>query len=196
MVLECEQCGALVDARVLETHRAESPVGDEYLFTFAACPKCSGPFLAIQEWDPFGEPETPTRIYPPTSHAASSSLPAEIRPSLEEAVTCYRAKAFTASAVMCRKTLEAICRVHKVQERTLAASLKKLRDDGVIDARLYEWADALRLFGNDAAHDVDVTISGPDARDILDFTRALVEYVFTFRERFDAFKKRRAANAT
>ncbi len=49
--------------------------------------------------------------------------------------------------------------------------------------RLFEWADALRIAGNEAAHDVKVTTSKEDARDILELTNALLEYVFTFRDR-------------
>jgi hypothetical protein len=50
-----------------------------------------------------------------------------------------------------------------------------------------------RLGGNEAAHDVDVTVSGRDARDIKDFTKAIVEYLFTIQQRFEEFKSRRAA---
>ena len=53
-------------------------------------------------------------------------------------------------------------------------------------------SDALRISGNEAAHDVNVTTSPEDARDILEFTNALLEYVFTFRDKFEEFKKRRS----
>jgi hypothetical protein len=43
-----------------------------------------------------------------------------------------------------------------------------------------------------AAHDVSSTVSKEDARDLLDFTRALVEYIFTFTESFRKFQERRA----
>lgn len=191
MVLPCDECGVLVDAEVLKEYQVTSPDDDWYLYSFARCPRCDHPFVAVQELAFDGERGSPTRLYPTTSEGISSTLPAAIRAAFEEAATCYRSKAFTATAIMCRKTLEGICHEHQVAERTLAKALEKLRDTGVIDARLFEWADALRLFGNDAAHDVSVVINGSDARDILDFTRALVEYVFTFQERFQAFKKRR-----
>lgn len=195
MVLECDQCSAIVDAQVLKEHWFHHPSGDTYVYSFAVCPRCEGPFIAIQEQDFDNSRSAPRRLYPVSELASSSTLPAAIRPSFEEATRCYRAKAFTATAVMCRKTLEAICHAHGVEERGLAGSLRVLKEREVIDSRLYEWADALRLFGNDAAHDINVTIEGPDAKDILDFTRALVEYVFTFRERFEEFKKRRALNS-
>lgn len=192
MVLECDECSVLVDAQELKSYYFEHPSGDRYKYTFASCPRCDGPFVAIQHVDFDGEEGSPTRLHPPQHEVLSSTLPAPIRAAFDEASTCLRAKAHTATAIMCRKTLEGICSTHGIAERNLAESLKKLRDSGVIDARLFEWADALRLFGNDAAHEVNVTISGSDARDILDFTRALVEYVYTFRERFEDFKKRRA----
>jgi hypothetical protein len=102
-----------------------------------------------------------------------------------------RSKAYTAAAIMCRKTLEGICAAHNAESRNLAQSLKVLRDNETIDRRLFEWAEELRLFGNEAAHDVNVTITASDAQDIVDFTRALIEYVFTFRDRFESFKQRR-----
>lgn len=192
MVLECDNCSCLVDAEVLHSYNLDSPDGDTYLISFSRCPKCSAPFLSSQSWD-FDGFGTPFRMYPIHTDSFAGSLPRPIRAAFEEAVTCLRAKAFTAAAIMCRKTLEGICAEHSIKERNLAKSLEKLRDTEVIDKKLFEWADSLRIFGNDAAHDVSVVISAQDARDILDFTRALVEYVFTFRERFAAFQKRRAS---
>jgi Domain of unknown function (DUF4145) len=173
----------------------DHPSGDMYMYSFCSCPRCEGPFVAMQQLEFDGERSEPTRLYPAHSDGISSSLPAPIRAAFQEATVCFRAQAYTATAIMCRKTLEGICHAHSVTERNLAKSLEKLRDNGVIDARLFDWADALRLFGNDAAHDVNVTIGASDARDILDFTRALVEYVFTFHERFLAFQARRQAGA-
>jgi hypothetical protein len=66
-----------------------------------------------------------------------------------------------------------------------------MKETGVIENRLYEWADALRISGNEAAHDVSTNVSREDAKDILEFTHALLEYVFTFQERFEQFKERR-----
>jgi len=81
---------------------------------------------------------------------------------------------------MCRKTLEGICSVHGVKSSgTLAAQLKKLKENGTIESRLFEWAEELRTMGNQVAHGVDVVISPEDARDTLEFTEALIEYVFT-----------------
>jgi hypothetical protein len=103
--------------------------------------------LGGDEWD------KPVRIFPPRDREE------DIVRAFKEARTCFRAKAFTAAAIMCRKTLEGICSAHGVKSSgTLAAQLKKLKDNEVIENRLFEWAEELRTMGNEAAHGVEVVI--------------------------------------
>jgi Domain of unknown function (DUF4145) len=134
---------------------------------------------AIPTIPPFGPSDQPE---------CSERYPGGVR----RACTCYRVQAFTASAIMCRKTLEGICAAHGVNERNLSASLKKLKDNGMIDERLFEWSDALRVVGNEAAHGVGLSIDQADAKDTLEFTNAILDYIFSYRDRFEQFKKRRA----
>ena len=96
---------------------------------------------------------------------------------------------------MCRKTLEGICAEHGTAKRNLAESLRAMRDQGQIDERLYEWSDSLRVAGNEATHGVGLSIVQPDAKDILEFTNAILDYLFSYRDRFEKFKARRAAKA-
>lgn len=196
MLLECEQCQAIVDAEILSKYEIYDEVAPTFRCTFARCPRCSSPFLATQEEDFPDGWQTPQRLYPTIGPFVSSSLPKPIREAYEEAHRCYKVRAYTATAIMCRKALEGICVEHGVQERNLSQSLAQMRDKGIIEKRLFDWADALRISGNEAAHDVHVTVSAEDARDILDFTNALTEYVFTFRDKFEAFKARRSQRAT
>jgi Domain of unknown function (DUF4145) len=44
----------------------------------------------------------------------------------------FAPKAPTAAAIRCRKTLEGVCSEHGVKSGTLAAQLKKLKENGVI----------------------------------------------------------------
>ncbi|RTZ48246.1 DUF4145 domain-containing protein [Candidimonas sp. SYP-B2681] len=135
--------------------------------------------------------DTPFVIFPQGDIRVNPSAPIEIRTAFQEACTCYRTQAFTASAIMCRKTLEGICVAHGVQERNLSASLRKMKEQGLIDDRLFEWSDALRVVGNEAAHGVNVAISQTDAKDAIQFTNAILDYLFSYRDRFEQFKKRR-----
>ena len=91
-----------------------------------------------------------------------------------------------------QETLEGIAEENKITVRNLAAALKEMKEKGIIENRLYEWADTLRISGNEAAHGVNLQVSQQDAKDILEFTQALLEYVFTFQEKFEQFKKRQS----
>ena len=133
------------------------------------------------------------RIHPPQDKRVNPTFPEPIRNAYQEALSCFKGKAFTAAVIMCRKTLEGICSVHGVTVKNLGAALKEMKDKGIIENRLFEWAEELRISGNEAAHDLSITIPSQDAKDVIEFTDALLEYVFTFRDKFDEFKKRRAS---
>jgi Domain of unknown function (DUF4145) len=139
--------------------------------------------------------DTPFVVFPQGDIRVNPSAPVEIRAAFQEACTCYRTQAYTASAIMCRKTLEGVCAAHGIEERNLSASLKKMKEQTLIDDRLFEWSDALRVVGNVAAHGVNVTISQPDAKDAIEFTNAILDYLFSYRDRFEQFKKRRSNSA-
>lgn len=68
-----------------------------------------------------------------------------------------------------------------------------MKDGGLIDERLFEWSDALRHAGNEASHDVNVTVSQADATDIIEFTNAILDYLFSYRDRFEKFREDQAA---
>jgi hypothetical protein len=76
--------------------------------------------------------------------------------------------------------------------RSLARRLADLKDSGRIDARLLNWAHGVRLVGNEAAHDVETAVSAEDARGILEFTVALLMYIFTLDAKFRSFETRRS----
>ncbi len=197
MVLECKKCHASIIPEFIANHEYEysfnrdeeslhsySPSGK---YEFWHCPNCQSPFLT-QEDDESGF----TVLYPPKENPVNANLPARLKSAYSEAISCFNSRAYTATAVMCRKTLEGICGEHGAKGNNLVQNLKELRDKGIIENRLFEWADALRISGNEAAHDLAITTSSEDARDILEFTSALLEYVFTFRDKFEKFKKRRS----
>lgn len=198
MIVECVNCRAYVEAAEHGAfeylRRGDDPSGR---FVLLSCNNCGAPMLVRQVnignmaegnvWD------TPIRLYPKEGHGTNANAPREIQTAFEEARACYRARAYTAAAIMCRKTLEGICAVHGVHERTLVKSLNEMKDLGLIDDRLFEWSDMLRVAGNEAAHGVGTGVSEADARDILEFTNAILDYLFSYRDRFEQFKKRRAS---
>ena len=120
-------------------------------------------------------------------------MPGSIANSYAEAAKSLRAAAPIATAIMCRRTLEGICKHFGATGRNMPTMLNDLATKGKLDARLHEWAnDVLRTLGNDAAHNVEAVISQDDARDALEFTKALIQNLFVLQRAFEAFKKRRA----
>lgn len=194
MILECKKCQALVNAEYIAHYDyvfSDEDIGVDNIpgkYELWKCPSCGKPFLVDSD-DAFGS----LVLYPPDDNRVNPRLPIPLQSAYKEAIACFKTKAYTATAIMCRKTLEGICVEHGVKGNNLVSNLKQLKDKGIIENRLFEWADALRISGNEAAHDVTVTISPDDARDILEFTNALLEYIFTFRDKFEEFKKRRSA---
>jgi hypothetical protein len=130
-------------------------------------------------------------VYPTPPRRMSPAVPKRLQDCFLEARTCYQAKAYTASAIMCRRALELLAVERGIRESNLAKSLKKLKESADIDQRLYDWADELRLAGNEAVHDVDSHMSQVDARDMNDLAEAIIDYVFVFQARYEQFKNRR-----
>jgi hypothetical protein len=77
-----------------------------------------------------------------------------------------------------------------VKAKTLARGLRELRDRELIDGVLAEWADALRILGNQSAHFTGKEISREDAEDSLAFAEALLDHLYVLRKRFAEFQKR------
>ena len=114
-----------------------------------------------------------------------------INMTMEEAEKCYKAKAYSASAVMCGKVLESICSKYNTKNKFLAGGLKELLDNQIIDKRIYEWGEALRKHRNIGAHVTGEKISKEDAKDLFDFANAICDYVFVLTNKFENFMKRK-----
>jgi hypothetical protein len=67
-----------------------------------------------------------------------------------------------------------------------------LKTQGVIDERLSQWANALRKERNLGAHASDEEVTKENAQDVLSFTVAIFEYVFTLSEKYLEYMARKA----
>ena len=92
---------------------------------------------------------------------------------------------------MTGRALEGLVRHFTNPQMYLGPGIKELHKVGIIDKRLLNWATALHLDRNDAAHSSGQTFSADDAENLLAFATAICEYVFVFAERFQEFQKRR-----
>lgn len=197
MILNCLNCKAFVDA--IEVADYKNEITDDYElsrtfkeYKFLKCPICSNPFLTHSLFnDDIMSSYKSSVLYPTPNKTITSEVATYIKIAFEEAQLCFENRAFTACVIMCRKTVEGICKEYNIENENLYKKLKLMKEQGIIDQNLYDWADTLRLAGNDAAHDLNVTFAFEDAQDIIDFTYAIIEYVFTYRKKFELFKQRK-----
>jgi Domain of unknown function (DUF4145) len=195
LIIECPHCESKVNGEV----KGEVPINDdEYPFpvkvVLVSCPVCQNPLLGMTELIQVGEDkfewDNLHRQWPAQEGQIDRTIPDIARLSLIEAKVCFKAKAYSACAVMCGRTIEGVCVHHDAKIKTLANGLKALKETGVIDTRLYNWGDALRTHRNLGAHATTEKVSKEDARDLLDFSIAICEYVFILNEKFKRFQAR------
>ena len=197
MIIECPYCESKVDGEVKGEHESYNPREDPYPFkaVLLKCPICNNAILGGTEKEQTG-PDTfewsgLTRLWPQQDSHIAWEIPAIARNSLIEAGLCFKAKAYGACAVMSGRTLEGVCRHHSTKSKILAQGLKELKDNGVIDDRLYQWGEELRKHRNISAHATEESIKKDDAKDLIDFAQAFCDYVFVLNARFNRFMERK-----
>ncbi|MEU8337913.1 DUF4145 domain-containing protein [Micromonospora tulbaghiae] len=168
-----------------------SPLSSE--FTLLQCANCHKVSLQLRDIWFFDSPnEVPQFVYP-ARRQLSDDIPEKLRQEFGEARTCFDTKAYTATVVMVRRTLEGIAANNGITERNLVRQISKMRDQGLIDTSIADWADGLRVLGNQGAHYTGRKVSREDANDALDFAEALLDHIYVYKRRFEEFKKRRDA---
>ena len=193
MIIECYYCESKVDAKVLSevVEHDESPFVTKIVFM--QCPVCKNAIVGMQDKDErdtrgeWGAP--PTRVWPKPDKQLSWKLPTIVKNALEESHKCFKAGAYRACAVMCGRCLEGIC-VEFTKETNLSDGLKALLEKQIIDKRIYEWSEVLRQQRNLGAHATEHDIRREDAKDLLDFTSAICDYIYYLTAKFEEFKKR------
>jgi hypothetical protein len=197
LLVMCPACKKPVmtnELGIRETRTSEGPVER---YSFLECISCENPLLVLQEdngWgDGLGEP---VRLWPSLSRTLSRMIPASLRREVAEAHSCFNAKAYTATVVMVRRTLEGVCAEHNVTKKPLVNALKEMAAQDLLDGRLLTWADELRVLGNEGAHYTGSRVSWEDAKDALAFAEAVLDYLYVLGKQFEEFQKRRAKQPT
>ena len=83
-----------------------------------------------------------------------------------------------ASGMTFRKTLDVALKERFGNGGTLWKRIKKAADERQLTPELAEWADQIRIYGNDAAHEEE-PFSKKDAESLHAFTRLVLIYLFS-----------------
>ena len=132
------------------------------------------------------------RVWPaPSTVELSASIPEGARRDIKDARKCLSHGINSAAVVLCGRALERLAKL-KAPGRTLSNGLTEMKAQGVIDERLFQWATALRKERNLGAHATDEEVTKENAQDVLAFTVAIFEYVYTLAEKYEEFMARKS----
>jgi hypothetical protein len=189
LAIVCNACGYPSSARVIGkmTHDGDSEDGP-FELSLVECEFCDSPSLVRQDE---ASEASPVEVWPTSPRTLHEGIPAGIREGVIEARKCYKAGAFLATAVMVRRAIEGFCAENGVKNQNLHRSLQDLVERDVIDKRLLEWANGLRILGNVGAHFSEGIVTKQDASDALDLVEAMLDYVYVFAVKFQQFEARR-----
>lgn len=131
---------------------------------------------------------------PPPEH-----LPAKVRAVFNEGTTCLKVQCFNAAGAMFRLCVDLATKdllpaenvegLNATIRRSLGLRLQWLFTTRRLQAALEDLSTAVKDDGNDGAH--DGTLSEEDAKDLMDFTTALLERLYTEPERLRLALERR-----
>lgn len=195
----CEQ-QALGEVCAQAVWNGTSPRTGEFLdipleYSLVQCQECGNISLELRGNSGEGfAADSPSILYP-AQRSLSTEIPNSLRREFEEAQACFDAKAYKAAVVMVRSVLEGACQDNGVEAWPLVKGLERMRESGLIDGTISEWAHALRILGNEGAHFTGKQVSRNDAEDSLAFAEALLDHIYVLRKRFEEFAKRREDTA-
>lgn len=126
-------------------------------------------------------------------------LPPDIETAFREGAACLAIKCFNAAAAMFRLCVDHATNALLPQEdiqglnarirRSLGLRIDWLFQAGHLPAALQDLSNVIKDNGNDGAH--DGTVTKEDAEDILDFTTALLERLYTDPRKVELARERR-----
>ena len=191
LAVACRACGYLSSAYVVgKITGDDGEEGGLFELSLVQCEHCDSPSLVRQDE---ASEAAPVEVWPTSRRPLDDGIPERVRDGVTEARKCFEGGAFPATAVMVRRAIEGICANLGAKHKTPHRALQELVQRGVIDPRLLEWADGLRVLGNVGAHFTDQAVTKQDASDALDLIEAMLDYVYVFSAKFEQFKARRDA---
>ena len=128
-------------------------------------------------------------IYPESEDSIPAYLPPSIHKMYAEDLLQVTGSP-RHSVIACRALIEAACKDKLgVTNKRLVDLIADLGDQGIITKDLTTMAHNIRSIGNDAVHDSD-PISREESKELIDFTKLLLEIIYTYPERVKQLKSK------
>jgi len=184
----CPHCGRAACFMIVAgpyIEEADLGIGTGYKYVAAMqCQGCRGHILGLATRI-HNVPRFQYLIHYPLGKPNDSvdpNVPEQVRSSFSEALRCRWIKAFQATVLMCRRSLQISCDMEDAKGKDLFSQIDDLAKRGRITGPLRNMAQRIRLLGKIGAHgdysDIDTTITEDDANDAITFMRHYVEHVY------------------
>jgi hypothetical protein len=112
----------------------------------------------------------------------AAEIPNEVSVSFKEALRCRWVDAFSATVLMCRRSLQVSCDLEQAAGHDLYEQIDDLFSKGRITKTLKDMAHRIRLLGKRGAHadysDIDATIDENDAENGIIFLRHYLDHIY------------------
>jgi hypothetical protein len=192
LIIDCPHCAV----RIKSQATAWIGNGEEKAFFLLECSTCHNALFGstYAYKDQFGDWEWDTveRLWPaPTIADVGPAIPKAARRDIQDAQKCFSHGIYSATTVLCGRALERLIK-EKVGAHMIGKGLTELKNKGIIDERLFSWAEALRKERNIGAHASEEDTTKENAQDIVDFTIAIFDYVYTLSEKYEEYIKRKS----
>ena len=174
---KCPHCS--VDKPNLQAHGTQF---DTYNFNNSVhrrwknyiCARCGGVVLAGT--DPDDRDFTITEMYP-ESKALHKAIPKTAREYLTQAMNSIQAPA--GAIMLAASAVDAMLKDQKFTGSSLLSRIKQATENGTIPSSLGTWSEKVRLESSEDPGDPGFKMpSQKDARQVIDFTLVLAEYMF------------------
>ena len=212
-VLDCPHCGTRKSALRYVAEELVAVVDDHWRrwVTLQLCQSCGQGILITYEdlmpgnckpsecqGDPASGGSRVVSVYPqPTTPQAPEGVPSGIASDFLEAADNLRQKK-TKSAVMMLRTVLSNATNRLLPEHTkepIHSRIRCLVEEHAITPAMRDWADVVRLAGNEVVHESEAEFSEAEAQQLEAFTRLFLEYAFTLPSKVAEWNERRAEGA-
>ena len=150
VTLRCPECRQLGTFDAINDQVIQVPTNPPVNLGHRRCPNHTCRAHVFVAW---GNDNKALVSYPPERiDFDASSIPVAVLRSFEEAISCHSNSAYTAAAIMVRRTLEDLCADQKAEGKNLKKRIAALATKVILPPGLLAGLDNLRLLGNDAAH--------------------------------------------
>lgn len=198
----CLTCNSIVEFEKVHSYKYNEEQHNEVTISgtkiiLSKCLNCYEPllqkdFFYFQDDDYWSNGNH--QLYPKMEISCSEYIPEIIQRPYLEALKCYKIQAYDACVIMTRKGIEALCINKGVPQGKLIDMIKKLENQQIISKDMYNWANELRILGNDGAHSHNQLVTQNDAKYSIEFLEALIVFLFDLTAKYEKLLNRKNGN--